>query len=306
MELNIRGVMETDDGNRIAPMASGIGVLRTGEPVLDLSEKDTDYAVWRFAPAREIDRVLNLARNASRSAEQAGEPEKRALRYCAEPATKTSVADEDRRLVTDRLKSQQGGCSRVTTHAASSQKHSGPSPSGAPAIPQCPAHDLTNPNSVVVVVGPAVLVVVGATVVVVVGGTVVLVVVVVVVVLVDVVDVVVVVPWTHWLFTQLLPGVAVAALDRHSAAVSGLAALCILGSAILRRAAHAEAVLGVEPDDVLLWQLLCTWHRSPSRFPPAADTSGNATTMINVSNPKNAAFMCEKTSADLARITGPQ
>lgn len=38
MELNIRGVMETDDGSRIALMAGGIGVLRAAEPVLDLSE----------------------------------------------------------------------------------------------------------------------------------------------------------------------------------------------------------------------------------------------------------------------------
>lgn len=37
-ELNLRGVIETDDGSRIALMASGVGVLRAGEPVLDLSE----------------------------------------------------------------------------------------------------------------------------------------------------------------------------------------------------------------------------------------------------------------------------
>ena len=37
-ELNLRGVIETDDGCRLALMAGGIGVLRAGEPVLDLSE----------------------------------------------------------------------------------------------------------------------------------------------------------------------------------------------------------------------------------------------------------------------------
>jgi hypothetical protein len=38
VQLNIRGVFETPDGARIAFEAGGVGVLRTGEPVVDLSE----------------------------------------------------------------------------------------------------------------------------------------------------------------------------------------------------------------------------------------------------------------------------
>ena len=38
LELNIRGVIETPDGARIALFAGGVGVLRSGEPVIDLSE----------------------------------------------------------------------------------------------------------------------------------------------------------------------------------------------------------------------------------------------------------------------------
>lgn len=37
-ELNLRAVIDTDDGARIAFDAGGVGVLRAGEPVLDLSE----------------------------------------------------------------------------------------------------------------------------------------------------------------------------------------------------------------------------------------------------------------------------
>lgn len=37
-ELNLHAVIDTDDGARIAFNASGVGVLRAGEPVLDLSE----------------------------------------------------------------------------------------------------------------------------------------------------------------------------------------------------------------------------------------------------------------------------
>lgn len=37
-ELNLRGVIETDDSCRIALMASGVGVMRPDVPVLDLSE----------------------------------------------------------------------------------------------------------------------------------------------------------------------------------------------------------------------------------------------------------------------------
>ncbi len=57
LELNIRGVMETDDGSRIALMAGGVGILRASEPVLDLSENvslltaSKDYA---WINARQI------------------------------------------------------------------------------------------------------------------------------------------------------------------------------------------------------------------------------------------------------------
>jgi hypothetical protein len=37
-ELNLRGVIETDDDCRIALMASGVGVMRPDEPGLELSE----------------------------------------------------------------------------------------------------------------------------------------------------------------------------------------------------------------------------------------------------------------------------
>ncbi|WP_219893061.1 DUF3237 family protein [Aquisediminimonas profunda] len=38
IELNIRGVIETDDGKRIALQAGGVGVLRSDAPILDLTE----------------------------------------------------------------------------------------------------------------------------------------------------------------------------------------------------------------------------------------------------------------------------
>lgn len=38
LELNIRGVLETPDGPRIALHATGVGVFRASEPVIDLSE----------------------------------------------------------------------------------------------------------------------------------------------------------------------------------------------------------------------------------------------------------------------------
>lgn len=66
IELNVRGVMETDDGSRIALMAGGVGVFRAGEPVLELSENvsvltaSKDYA---WVNARQIWAVgtVNLA-----------------------------------------------------------------------------------------------------------------------------------------------------------------------------------------------------------------------------------------------------
>ena len=57
LELNIRGVFETDDGSRIALEAGGVGVLRADAPILDLTETvrlftaSTDYA---WVNARQI------------------------------------------------------------------------------------------------------------------------------------------------------------------------------------------------------------------------------------------------------------
>ncbi len=66
VELNIRGVIEADDGRRIALMASGVGVLRNGEPVLDLSENVNLLTAWEslaWINARQVWAVgtVNLA-----------------------------------------------------------------------------------------------------------------------------------------------------------------------------------------------------------------------------------------------------
>lgn len=41
LELNLRAVIETDDGARIALEAGGVGLVRTDAPVIDLSENVT-------------------------------------------------------------------------------------------------------------------------------------------------------------------------------------------------------------------------------------------------------------------------
>ena len=63
IELNIHGVIETDNGCRIALAAGGLGVLRNDAPILDLSENvrlltaSADYAwvnagpIWAFGTA---------------------------------------------------------------------------------------------------------------------------------------------------------------------------------------------------------------------------------------------------------------
>lgn len=56
-ELHLRGVMETDDGCRIALEASGVGVLRTDEAVLDLSENVSLYTAheaYAWVNARQV------------------------------------------------------------------------------------------------------------------------------------------------------------------------------------------------------------------------------------------------------------
>lgn len=65
-ELNLRGVFETDDGRRIALMASGVGVMRADEPVLDLSENVsllTASEAYAWINARQIWAIgtVNLA-----------------------------------------------------------------------------------------------------------------------------------------------------------------------------------------------------------------------------------------------------
>lgn len=57
IELNIRGVLETPDGARIALLAGGVGVLRAHEPVLDLSENVsllTAAEAYAWINARQI------------------------------------------------------------------------------------------------------------------------------------------------------------------------------------------------------------------------------------------------------------
>lgn len=57
LELNLRGVFETHDGARIALLATGVGVFRAGEPVLDLSENVsllTASEAYGWVNARQI------------------------------------------------------------------------------------------------------------------------------------------------------------------------------------------------------------------------------------------------------------
>ncbi len=57
VELNIHGIFETPDGARIAFEAGGVGVLRPGEPVLDLSENVsllTASVAYAWVNARQI------------------------------------------------------------------------------------------------------------------------------------------------------------------------------------------------------------------------------------------------------------
>ena len=57
VDLNIHAVIETDDGSRIALAAGGVGVLRDGEPVLDLSENVrllTAATGYEWVNARQI------------------------------------------------------------------------------------------------------------------------------------------------------------------------------------------------------------------------------------------------------------
>jgi hypothetical protein len=56
-DLDIRGVIETDDGHRIALSASGVAVPRADEPVVDLSENvtlGTAAAPYAWVNARQI------------------------------------------------------------------------------------------------------------------------------------------------------------------------------------------------------------------------------------------------------------
>ena len=56
-ELNLRAVIATDDGARIAFDAGGVGVLRAGEPVLDLSEHVsllTASEAYAWANSRQV------------------------------------------------------------------------------------------------------------------------------------------------------------------------------------------------------------------------------------------------------------
>ena len=46
LELNIRGIVEADDGARIALSAGGVGVFRAGEPVIDLAENITLHTAF--------------------------------------------------------------------------------------------------------------------------------------------------------------------------------------------------------------------------------------------------------------------
>ena len=57
VELNIRSVFETPDGARISLLADGVGVLRAGEPVLDLSANVsllTASKAYEWVNARQI------------------------------------------------------------------------------------------------------------------------------------------------------------------------------------------------------------------------------------------------------------
>lgn len=57
IELNIHGVIETDDGSRIALAAGGLGVLRNDAPILDLSENVrllTASADYAWVNARQV------------------------------------------------------------------------------------------------------------------------------------------------------------------------------------------------------------------------------------------------------------
>jgi hypothetical protein len=57
VELDIRATIETADGSRIALSAGGVGVLRAGQPVLDLSENvslTTSAPDYAWVNARQI------------------------------------------------------------------------------------------------------------------------------------------------------------------------------------------------------------------------------------------------------------
>ena len=57
IDLDIRAILETDDGRRIALSADGVGVPRSAEPVADLSENvrlSTVAADYTWVNARQI------------------------------------------------------------------------------------------------------------------------------------------------------------------------------------------------------------------------------------------------------------
>ena len=57
MDLDIRAVIETEDGHRIALAADGVATLRAGEPVVDLSENvvlTTAAETYAWVHARQI------------------------------------------------------------------------------------------------------------------------------------------------------------------------------------------------------------------------------------------------------------
>jgi hypothetical protein len=57
LQLDIRGIFETDDGHRISLKAGGVGVLRPDAPVLELSENVnllTASEVYAWVNARQI------------------------------------------------------------------------------------------------------------------------------------------------------------------------------------------------------------------------------------------------------------